>query len=825
MRIEWFALPGRLKLACVVAAAMVVATGCGGGGPPAPPAPAVPVPQITSVAPVTITAPARIVATGTNLDAVAQVRLGAVTLAIASQSPTSLALDVPSGAASGFLTLVDRGGSARASAQQITVLGSISVTSLVPSSVLAGDALTVTGSALDRVTALQFAGGATAPVISRSGSVSITVTVPAAAQSGPIVVLAAAGERVASAASLNVVPRIVVVNAGTFTVPPGGSVTLAGSGLTEVSGATIAGQPAAITARSATTIALTVPASVACGAISLLSSSQPAVFGGSVIVGAGCSVRIESIEFAQLLSQTTSDPRQRLVPRRETWVRAFVVSASSGQAAPVVRLTAFNGTTALGSLAMAGPSELPALAAGAALPGALRYSGGLAFSARLDDAWVGPGLRVQVTVDPDRVHGAPIEMAAIPGVGTGTRIDLVLVPLISGPHVPAVAPGAVALALDEITRRMPVAVGNLSVSLRQPYMLTTVTDGVDASGEWSSALRELERLRDQEAPNRIYYGLVRPMVTAGTAGIGYVNPVGSSSPALASLGWDTSRSNWLRTMTHELGHNFGRLHAPCGNPPSPDAGYPYPNGALGSTPLLDVLTDVIIAPTDLTDVMGYCGGRWFSDYNLREVQRFLETRPQAAGDVVAAAADAGADGPLLLVTGSIGLAAVQLAPLQAMRGQARALPQGEYLLRLRTVAGGIFDVPFDAVTVDHALPPERHFFVRVPDPGPLAAVEVLRGDSVIGARSADPAAAGRARATAAAELVEVVESADVLTLRWDALRYAFASVTHVGPAGRVVHAVEARGGLLHLSRAGLSGGTLEVSLSDGLNTRLLVIAR
>jgi hypothetical protein len=43
-----------------------------------------------------------------------------------------------------------------------------------------------------------------------------------------------------------------------------------------------------------------------------------------------------------------------------------------------------------------------------------------------------------------------------------------------------------------------------------------------------------------------------------------------------------------------------------------------------------VLNDTVISPSGLSDVMGYCGGAWFSDYNLREVQRFLEARPQPA---------------------------------------------------------------------------------------------------------------------------------------------------------------------------------------------------
>jgi hypothetical protein len=833
------------RLIFAALSAALLAGGCGGGDSPqsaAAPAPAptpapapaptpapAPVPQITAVSPTSITPPARLAVTGTALDQVAQARLGSTALAIASQSATALALDVPAGASTGFLTLVDRAGTARQSAQQITVAGPVVITGLAPSPVLAGEALTVNGSGLDRVSSVEFAGGVSASVSRRTGSTSITVTVPTTAQTGPIVAVTAGGERTASATALTVIPRIVVSNAGNFSVAAGGSITLAGSGLTEVSSVTVGGQAATIGARSAIELSFTVPAGVNCGAIALQSASQPSVAAGSVTVGSGCTLRVASLEFAQVLSQPVADVRQRLVPQRETWVRAYVVSATSGIAAPTVRLDAFNGSTALGSVTMTGPAAVPVLAAGSPLPESMRNSGAQSYNARLDDAWVGAGLRVEVIVDAEQRLGSAITVGSTPTVGTGTRIDLVLVPLVSGTNVPAVSSTAVTQALDELTRRMPVPRGSITVSLRAPYTLTSVTDGVDTSGEWSSALSELERLRDQEAPSRHYYGLVRPMVTAGTAGIGYVNGVGSFSPALASMGWDTSRTSWLRTMIHELGHNYSRSHAPCGSVSSSDPNYPYANGALGPTPLFDVLSDAVVSPSGLSDVMGYCSGIWFSDYNLREVQRFLEARPQASPSVQPAAAggvSGKAAAEVLVVSGVIGLDGVRLAPVQVARGDAPAAPAGEFLLRLKTTAGGTFELPFDSVQVDHAMPPERHFLLRVPNPGPLASIEVLRGGSVIASRVAAAQAADTVLRAATRPVLEALEMAGELVIDWDAARYPFASVVHVSDAGRSVQTIDARGGQLRVPTSGLAaGGVFEVALSDGINTRLQVVAR
>ncbi|MCS7101510.1 MAG: hypothetical protein NZL99_07425 [Burkholderiaceae bacterium] len=111
------ALAARLAGGCVFVSAFLACGGGGGGSaatavaPSPTPAPATP--QVTAVSPTTVTPPVHVTATGSNLDQVQSARLGNTTLAIAAQSTTTLALDVPVGAASGFLTLVGRDGVSR----------------------------------------------------------------------------------------------------------------------------------------------------------------------------------------------------------------------------------------------------------------------------------------------------------------------------------------------------------------------------------------------------------------------------------------------------------------------------------------------------------------------------------------------------------------------------------------------------------------------------------------------------------------------------------------------------------------------------------------
>ncbi len=782
-----------------------------------------PVPLVVSISPANVTPPARITVTGTNLDLVAQARLNNTVLAIASQAATSLALDVPVGASTGFLTLVATDGVARQSAQQVTVAGSMSIDSFAPATIARGASLTINGANLDRATSVQFAGNASAPIASRSGAALITVIVPTGASSGVFTVIGNANEQVLSPTALTVMAPIQVDANATYRVAAGVAVAMPGTGLSGVNSVRIGSSAAVVVSQNDTQVVFNVPAGVNCGPITLSSAAQAQVAAGSVIVGAGCTVRVAGVEFAQVLSQAASEPRQRLVPRKETLVRAYVVSETSGTLAPTVRVTGFNGATVLGALTMSGPATLPVLGASAAPPASLRYNETQTFNASLPADWVASGLSLRIDVDPEQRYGTPVAVDATPNVGSRTRINLVLVPLVSGANAPQMPDPA--LALDEIVRRLPVAREDIVVSVRAPYTLTSVTDGVDVSSDWSNALSELEQLRRREAPAQHYYGFVRPMVSAGTAGVGYVNNVGASSPNLSSMGWDASR-NWRRTMTHELGHNFSRLHAPCGGVSSSDPNYPYANGDLSDAPLFESLLDDIQSPIGQSDVMGYCSGGWFSDYNLREVQRFLEARPQAAGAAFGSTA-----GEVLVISGRIDANGVALDPVQRMRGIAPPAYAGDYTLRLKTVDGSAIEARVDAIDVDHAIPAEQHFVVMVPAAGTLASAEVLRGQTAVPLRSGSRMRAqslrGAERLSGEGDIVlDWREVGGTLDLAWSAGTARFVTVTHVVSKTRTVLAIDASGGAARLDVSHLpSGGEFEVSFSNGLNAQLMVVAR
>lgn len=845
-------------LAIALCLSLVGLSGCGGGKSSAAasqtPTSSIPAPvplTLSAFTPISGAPGTDITVTGTGLSAITAVTVGGVAATFSVTSATQLVFTVPANAVTGKIEISNSSGGLVTSTASFTVSAPLplAVNTFSPSSALRGQTITVTGTSLSRVTAVIFGGGISASVASHSGNASLTAVVPIGAVSGPITVSDGLGGTAVSTQSFTVVETI-TVTPQTYTAASGTNVTLSGSGLLEVSGVTVSGVAATVQSASATQLVFTVPAGVGCGAIVLTSSSQPSVNAGSVALSTGCgTVRNAGIEVAQLLSQVSGEARQHLVPGKETWVRVFAVSETANTTAPTLQVRGFNGSTPLGTVTLSGPALAPQLAASSSVPQSMRVNSAQSYNAELPASWITSGLRLRLEIDPSQQFG-PMQMTEVsPEVGTHTYIDLVVVPLVSGSNAPSMP--NLADVLEELERRLPLGRDRIRVAMRAPYSLSSVNNGVDTSSEWVAALNELENLRRSEAPSKHYYGMVMPMVSAGTAGIGYVNVVGASNPALSSLGWDASRTTvWRRTMSHELGHNFSRPHAPCGGVASPDVNYPYAGGLLGTTPLFDSVTNSVMSPSGLADIMGYCNGSWFSDYNVREIQRFLEARPQpvslmTVGLTSGSASSRVASSEVLMISGVIDDTGVQLAPVRSARGVAPAAgaasaattstaasaTPSEHSLRLTMRSGAVLDVPLDSFEVDHA--PERHFFARVAHPGEVAAIEVRHGKKVLPQRSMPSALSSAVARTSVGTGVVSANAAvaakvvgQELEVTWNPAAAAFVTVTLVTPTQRQVLTVDSQKGRVSAPLVSLPpGGSIEVSLSEGLNARTVNVPR
>lgn len=82
------------------------------------------------------------------------------------------------------------------------------------------------------------------------------------------------------------------------------------------------------------------------------------------------------------------------------------------------------------------------------------------------------------------------------------------------------------------------------------------------------------------------------------------------------------------TVAHELGHNLGRPHSPCGAPDGLPT-YPYAFGFIGSVghdvqAWVEGRTSSAIgrAPDATADLMGYCSPSWISDFTYRSILLF-----------------------------------------------------------------------------------------------------------------------------------------------------------------------------------------------------------
>jgi len=353
--------------------------------------------------------------------------------------------------------------------------------------------------------------------------------------------------------------------------------------------------------------------------------------------------------------------------------------------------------------------------------------------------------------------------------------------------------------------------------------------GADDRG-YDNLLDELEvqRLLGNYRNRGYVYGVFSGALPAPMTGLGFV--ADPARPyARSAIGWDgltapgySSKYTFHDTFAHELGHNLGRSHAPCGGVANPDRGYPHKDALIGADGM-DVANQTLISGSAAADIMSYCPPRWVSDYTYTGILRarnadapfFPEARREAQRE--AQAQDS------LLVSGRVeadGSVTLHEA-FQVPQPPERPEP-GEYTLVCRDGAGRLLQEVAFAASAIADLPQggsRGSFFLMLPltpelQSG-LASLAVTRHGLQLAERR--PSLAQRTdRAMQAVrpsrEPYALVWQPGVVHLGWD-------PATHP----RVVIKDAATGEVLAMGRDGAlelatTATELELLLSDGLRT-------
>lgn len=509
-----------------------------------------------------------------------------------------------------------------------------------------------------------------------------------------------------------------------------------------------------------------------------------------------------SVAGAQLIqSSQRADGTVPMVANRDALLRVFVTANQTNSIAATVRVRLFNGGTEVDSADVAGPNavaqtvDTSSLAASwnVLIPGG-RIAAGLAYQIVLDPNDVIPDTNAGDNVWP-RSGTQAVVVQSVPA------FSLRFVPVtqsVNGLTGNVSSANKAALA-QETASLWPLE--TMTVDVHAPY--TTSAPALDAnntSGAWGQILSETSSLRAAEGGSADYVSIVATNYSSGIAGLGWVGAPGA-------VAWDKAGSV-PGVIAHELGHNFGRLHAPCGNPSMVDSAYPYATASIGTWGL-DLPSLALKTASGDKDLMSYCSPQWVSDYSYTGVLNFRGSAPSVEV--------AGRAGPGLLLWGRIQNGNVILEPAFIVNAPSRlpARTGPEQLEGLDESGARLFSLSFDGQEVaDLPSGEERQFAFVVPlasaDQARLASLR-LTGRGL----TAFQVPVGGARAAAATPLNTEPPTArrvdGQLEIRWG--RAWPMALIRDAETGQILSF--ARGGITRVA-AGRAGVTLE--LSEGVSS-------
>ncbi len=446
---------------------------------------------------------------------------------------------------------------------------------------------------------------------------------------------------------------------------------------------------------------------------------------------------------------TMSDGYTVHVANRPAMLRAFVgLAGQPSQPGVTGRLTRYVGGVAYDSIDAGPITAWPAPDEGA-LGQTLNFS--------LPAHWLAGGTSYVLQLDPNHaINELNDDNNRYPPSGqqsfdfaSAPALEVVIVPVrYARPGAPVSLPNTSDLSYLTWMPFKVYPVPAINYSVRGTVL--NFTGDLRTTQGWIDLLNAVTAIHAVEdlAEHKTYYALVDSVAVDGCsggciAGIGWVNnppPGYGSKSAVGFAGFPSAPGEASPTFTHEMGHNFGRRHAPCGT--SSGLGpYPYGNGAPIGQWGYDPSTGTLYHPGNYRDYMSYCSPEWTSDFTYRalyDAWAWVSAPYGSAGGAVATQ-------EALVVSGRLGEAGrllideTNVAEVPA----ARLATEGPYRAELLDRAGRVIhSQPFDvvAVAIDFAGPDgegghgEEHWAFRVALPDLDDAVAIrLTGPSGVAA--------------------------------------------------------------------------------------------
>lgn len=544
------------------------------------------------------------------------------------------------------------------------------------------------------------------------------------------------------------------------------------------------------------------------------------------------------------INQSTQNYQRNvpLVANRRGLLRLFVVADRANTYKPDVSVRFYYNHVLDDSKTVV----LHANASSSGVPGSVQEDDYKAsYNYQVPASWIKPGLEIVAEVDPQ--HQIPVKDAGArywpknfgnsgawvdEKVSNAPSFDVSLIPVHVNPtnKTGNVTAGNLEGFVEYLRRIHPVP-EQLKAEVHAVYNTDADPDSAPGYGpNWNKLLSEINALQRAEAhKGQHYYGVING--NSGGTGLGYIGGF-----AAIGIDWNTVMSNnpygltWRSgTFAHEVGHNFGLQHTPCGNPAGVDPNYPYAGAIIGA--LGYDSWNAVAHPRKDTDVMAYCGYQWTSDYDYKKA---LNWRLANDGHGVAAGtallASGASEGDMIMVWGHSENGRLILEPALRVTGQPTPeSPSGDVTIQTVDAAGVTTAHHFQTTPLDHS--DEKVFSFLIPIDTPRASrrtastssatngvkeIRLLESGNVVARHTSWIASTPNAQARSAnapAVSAELLRQGDRAVLHWDVASFPLALIRDAA-TGQVV-AISRNGS----ASIGLpSGAGVEVEFSDGVNT-------